>query len=81
MGSLARQCTREENIEDRRGPDATDMDEIYWRRARGEKGQLIQFPPAKTDAHAKSTTPDWLKDQESQWLKANKKHSPSNAKQ
>jgi len=61
--------------------DATDMDEIYWRRARGEKGQLIQFPPAETDAHAKSTTPDWLKDQESQWLKANKKHSPSNAKQ
>ena len=39
-----------QNIEDRRDLDAIDMDEIYWRRARGEKGQLIQFPPSETDA-------------------------------
>ena len=30
-----------ENVEDRSDLDAIDMDEIYWRRARGEKGQLI----------------------------------------
>jgi hypothetical protein len=66
-------------VEDRRGPDAIDMDEIYWRRAHEPKKALKQFPPAETVA--KSTTPDWLKDQESQWLKAYKKHSPSTAKQ
>jgi hypothetical protein len=63
-----------ENIEDRRGPDATDMDEIRWRRAHEPKKPLKQFPPAETDA--KRTVPDWLKDQESQWLKANKKQKP-----
>ena len=60
-----------ENIEDRRGPDAIDMDEIYWRRAHEPKKALKQFPPAN-----QSTTPDWLKDQETQWLKANKKTKP-----
>jgi hypothetical protein len=64
-----------ENIEDRRGDDQTDLDEIRWRKWYGPKKQLKQFPPAQ------STAPDWLKDQESQWLKANKKHSPSTAKQ
>jgi hypothetical protein len=63
-----------ENIEDRRGPDATDMDEIRWQKMYGPKKALKQFPPAEPDA--KSTTPDWLKDQESQWLKARKTTKP-----
>jgi len=55
-----------ENIEDRRGPDATDMDENRWRRAHEAKKPLKQFPNV-------STTPDWLKDQEMQWLRAKAK--------
>ena len=50
-----------ENIEDRRGPDATDMDEIRWRKMHEAKKPLKQFPAA-------STVPDWLKDQEKAWL-------------
>jgi len=55
-----------ENIEDRRGDDQTDMDEIRWQKMYGPKKALKSFPPAEMDTHAKSTTPDWLKDQESQ---------------
>jgi hypothetical protein len=58
-----------ENIEDRRGPDAIDMDEIRWRKAHEAKKPLKQFPPA---AKASSHLPDWLKDQESQWLQIKK---------
>src|SRR5262249_25206381 len=50
-----------EKIEDRRGPDATDMDEIRWRKWHEPKKPLKQFPAA-------STVPDWLKDQEKAWL-------------
>jgi hypothetical protein len=57
-----------ENIEDRRGDDQIDMDNIRWQRMYGPKKALKQFPPAET----KSTFPDWLKDQESQWIKARK---------
>jgi hypothetical protein len=60
-----------ENIEDRRGDDQTDLDEPRWKKWYGPKKPptaLKQFPPAET----KSTLPDWLKDQESQWLKIKK---------
>jgi len=50
-----------ENIQDRRGPDATDMDIIRWRQWNSPKKPLKQFPAA-------SSVPDWLKDQEKAWL-------------
>jgi hypothetical protein len=65
-----------ENIEDRRGDDQIDMDNIRWQRMYGPKKALKQFPPAET----KSTFPDWLKDQESQWLKPHKTAKPYGAK-
>jgi hypothetical protein len=58
-----------QNIEDRRDLDAIDMDNIRWQRAHAPKKPLKQFPPA---AEASSHLPDWLKDQESQWIKARK---------
>jgi hypothetical protein len=59
-----------ENIEDQRSDDQRDMDQLRWRRAHAPKKPLVQFPPAPA---AKSTVPDWLKDQESQWLTRNRK--------
>jgi hypothetical protein len=73
------------NIEDSRTPEQKAIDDERWRLiwdptlVRPAKKPLKQFPPAEPEA--KSTTPDWLKDQESQWLKANKKNSPSTATQ
>jgi hypothetical protein len=54
-----------ENIEDRRGDDQIDMDEIRWRKWHEAKKPLVQFPPA-----SESRTPGWLKAQEEAWVKA-----------
>jgi hypothetical protein len=54
-----------ENIEDRRGDDQTDLDEIRWQKWYGPKKALKQFPPT-----SESRTPSWLKAQEEAWLKA-----------
>jgi hypothetical protein len=63
------------NVEDQRSAADKAADDERWRLSwdqtlvRPPKKALKQFPPA-TDG--RSTLPDWLKDQESQWVKARK---------
>jgi hypothetical protein len=76
------------NVEDWRTPEQKADDDRNWRVTWDptfENPYEIYYAPGspgfRPPVQLPSTTPDWLKDQESQWLKANKKHSPSTAKQ
>jgi len=63
------------NVEDLRTDNDRAIDNERWRLswdptlARPAKKPLKQFPPAE----AKSSLPDWLQDQEKQWLMKNRK--------
>src|SRR5262245_36071251 len=64
-----------QNIKDIRSARDKEIDNEHWRLTwdpalvRPAKKPLVQFPPAEK----KSSLPDWLQDQEKQWLMKNRK--------